>query len=54
MLGSVTPTVEYVNCLGDDISNGIITVTTIEGSNPYIKVKVTTNDNDSVFYIFHL
>lgn len=53
MLGSVTPTVEYVNCLGDDISNGIITVTTIEGSNPYIKVKVTTNDNDSVFYIFH-
>ena len=53
MLGSVTPIVEYVNCLGDDISNGIITVTTIEGSNPYIKVKVTTNDNDSVFYIFH-
>ncbi len=52
MLGSVTPTVEYVNCLGG-ISNGTITVSEIKGSNPYIKVKVTTNDNGSVFYIFH-
>lgn len=53
MLGSVTPTVEYVNCSGEISNNKITLSEKIEGSNPYIKVKVTTNDNGSVFYIFH-
>lgn len=57
MLGSIIPpAVEYINCSGNiSISDdkGTIAITAINGPNPYIKVKVTTNDNGLVFYIFH-